>query len=746
MKNRYRFKDLAMTAFLICSMFHTAAQQSLKILPLGNSVTRGSMCLNGDINTCVRLEDPQSVGYRQRLYNLLNNSGYTIDFVGSQQYGTALMSDPDNAGFSGIRSDKLADIMQTGTSSYTGQVAPGAYLNYYPADIVLLHIGTNDVLDGNYSSNGIARILDAIKNYETASGKPVLVLLAKIISVRDYACNTHSGTIAFNNNLVTMAQTRINNGDHIVLVDMECGAGMNYSTDLVDQVHPNQAGYNKMADKWYGVIHNYNNAPVVAGIPDQSVKMKESFSAVALDLYVADLEDSPRDITWKIIPADPNHLNITVDVNRIAHITVKDPLWQGSETVEFVATDRGRVLTQLQKSHSTPVTFTVTQPDPPAAPGSLTATAASTHAVDLTWTDNATNEDGYEIYRSLLSGDNFVLVHTASAGISSWKDNSCLENTRYYYRVRAFNPGGYSSYSNEASAVTPRGIPAAPADLTLATDSVSAVFLNWKDNSSNEDGFEIERATGNGTAFNQVFTAGKDITNYTDTGLSGNIAYSYRLRAFNTAGTSSYTEVAAITIPNRIPETPANLREVLVTHQSVILAWDNPTPYEYVYELQYSVAEEGPFTAVQVDGDGSMAYVVNGLKPDTWYYFRIRAMRDTLKSPVSDIIAIKTLVDPNLPAGIGELNNKSFSRTGLVIYPNPLRDKAFVSFSAATGSSCLIRLYDMQGNLVLVKPLLAVTEQHMTPRELDTSALIPGIYMLVLTVQDVILSKRIVIE
>ncbi len=51
-----------------------------------------------------------------------------------------------------------------------------------------------------------------------------------------------------------MAQNRIDEGDDIIIVDMENGAGINYSTDLVDGIHPNDTGYSKMANVWFKAL------------------------------------------------------------------------------------------------------------------------------------------------------------------------------------------------------------------------------------------------------------------------------------------------------------------------------------------------------------------------------------------------------------------------------------------------------------------------------------------------------------
>ena len=140
-----KYLNIVYTILFGFTLVFSAEAQELRILPLGNSITRGSMCTNGDIHNCVHLPDAQAIGYRHRLITLMNNAGYDFDFIGNYKYGYGTMSDPDNAGFSAIRDHSLADIMETGNSSHTGQVTPGPFLNYYPTDIILLHIGTNDV-------------------------------------------------------------------------------------------------------------------------------------------------------------------------------------------------------------------------------------------------------------------------------------------------------------------------------------------------------------------------------------------------------------------------------------------------------------------------------------------------------------------------------------------------------------------------------------------------------------------------
>lgn len=93
--------------------------------------------------------------------------------------------------------------------------------------------------------------------------------------------------------------------------------------------------------------------------------------------------------------------------------------------------------------------------------------------------------------------------------------------------------------------VTPTAapLPAAPSGLTASAVSRTQVDLAWSDNSSNETGFRIERST-DGTTFSQVTTVSANVTTYSNTGLSRNRQYYYRVRANGSAGSSAYSNVA----------------------------------------------------------------------------------------------------------------------------------------------------------------------------------------------------------
>ncbi|MBN1787606.1 MAG: PASTA domain-containing protein [Sedimentisphaerales bacterium] len=195
-----------------------------RIMPLGDSITRGWW---GSV-----YDD----GYRKPLYEKLKAAHYNFDFMGSLSDGN--FADPHHEGHDGWHADT------TGEDDILGQVYN--WLTAHPVDIILLHIGTNDITYGGPDINEVYDILDEIDRFSTDT----TVILALIINRKTYS----SITTQYNTDLYNMAQDRIVLGDDIIIVDME--SALDYSTDMDDNVHPNDAGYAKMADVWFAALES----------------------------------------------------------------------------------------------------------------------------------------------------------------------------------------------------------------------------------------------------------------------------------------------------------------------------------------------------------------------------------------------------------------------------------------------------------------------------------------------------------
>ncbi len=122
---------------------------------------------------------------------------------------------------------------------------------------------------------------------------------------------------------------------------------------------------------------------------------------------------------------------------------------------------------------------------PDAAIG-LSGYALSKTSIQLNWTDNPTpvyDETGFEIYRSLVSGENYKLVGITNANELSFVDSLLNPNTEYYYLVRSVNENGAAPISSEIGVKTlvDNIPPTAPLNLELVSKTPNSVTLSWEE-------------------------------------------------------------------------------------------------------------------------------------------------------------------------------------------------------------------------------------------------------------------------
>jgi hypothetical protein len=294
----------------------------------------------------------------------------------------------------------------------------------------------------------------------------------------------------------------------------------------------------------------------------------------------------------------------------------------------------------------------------PAAPSGLSATAAFSTSITLSWTDQSTNEDTFKVERALGAGA-FSQVGTVGPNVTTYADSGLIAGTSYSYRVRASNTGGDSAYSNTASATTLPSSPAAPSGLTATAASTTSISLTWVDQSTNEDTFKIERALGAG-AFSQVATVGPNITTYADSGLTAGTSYSYRVRASNTGGDSAYSNTATATTVPTAPAVPSGLSATAASSTSINLTWVDNSTNETSFKIERALGA-GAFSQVGTVGAGVTTYADSGLTAGTSYSYRVRASNTGGDSAYSNTASATTLPTP--PAAPTGLVATAVSRT-----------------------------------------------------------------------------------
>ncbi|WP_442508484.1 GDSL-type esterase/lipase family protein [Novipirellula sp. SH528] len=198
----------------------TAAEKTVTLLPLGDSITAGGGGGGGN--------------YRHELDKRLKDAGRSFAFVGPKTDGKGL----SHAGYSGWNSSKIRDAI--------GNIYP-----QYPADIVLLHMGHN-----HFSEHDpvplIVQNTNAILDTIFSQNKHATVLVARVIPAGKLP--KYSYIPELNRQLERLCKERQSDSpERVVLVDQ--ASGFDWTTDTVaDKVHPNADGAAKMAEVWAAMI------------------------------------------------------------------------------------------------------------------------------------------------------------------------------------------------------------------------------------------------------------------------------------------------------------------------------------------------------------------------------------------------------------------------------------------------------------------------------------------------------------
>jgi lysophospholipase L1-like esterase len=213
---------IAVAATLALNVNAASAESNggVRVMPLGDSITEGTQVPGGS---------------RIGLWQRFTTNRYTVDFVGSLFNGPSTLGDHDHEGHPGWRIDQIdANIV--------------GWLNTFNPRTVLLHIGTNDVLQNfNLGSapSRLSTLIDRITNTKPAAD----VFVAQIIPLSNPGQDAAART--FNAAIPGIVQSKVNAGKRVHLVNMYSALT---TADLIDGIHPTATGYNKMAATWYNAL------------------------------------------------------------------------------------------------------------------------------------------------------------------------------------------------------------------------------------------------------------------------------------------------------------------------------------------------------------------------------------------------------------------------------------------------------------------------------------------------------------
>jgi len=287
----------------------------------------------------------------------------------------------------------------------------------------------------------------------------------------------------------------------------------------------------------------------------------------------------------------------------------------------------------------------------PAAASGLDAVPVSGYAINVTWTDNSTDETGFRVERAASAAGPWTIVANLGLNATALFDyqSGVIEQQRCY-RVFAVNSYGDSDPSNGDCTA----IPATPTNLT-ANIANGAVDLTWTDNSSVEDGVEVQRAA-QGEAWAVIATLPANATGYHDASLSPDVMYTYFVRAQRDGGTSGASNTVQALVVTAPPAAPGPVDALPYGSNAVAVYWSANSSNETGYRIERSTDGGATWSDAGSAGRGETSFAdFGGLVSEQAVCYRVVALNQIGESPASSVDCTTPPAGPtNLTATLGD--------------------------------------------------------------------------------------------
>jgi len=372
----------------------------------------------------------------------------------------------------------------------------------------------------------------------------------------------------------------------------------------------------------------------------------------------------------------------------------------------------------------------------------LTAKTISTTQIDLAWNlgtqDGVTNNRVAQgVYRSSISAtDGFTKIATLGDYEATYSDKSASPKTKYWYKIVTANFQGESPFSNVATATT-LGPPYAPTNLTavLANDALGNTIIKtgWKDNSDDEWGFALERATDS-TFTKGVVRADLDSNTVAATSIpvEEGVTYYFRVNASNKYGSSKYSPTTKLEIVvTAAPNAPYDLKGT-ATATEVSLKWGDDSNKETAFDVERST-DGTTFTKLASTGRNEVSYVDKTVAEKTKYFYRVRATNSKGNSGYTNVLQVTT--PAKVSASIELVAEEVFK-----VYPNPTADAVKVSVSENMLKDSGMIIITDKSNRIISKTILTPNQSEY---RLDLSNYSEGTYTISLRTETQQITKRV---
>jgi len=261
------------------------------------------------------------------------------------------------------------------------------------------------------------------------------------------------------------------------------------------------------------------------------------------------------------------------------------------------------------------------------APSNAWVTPVSPMQLKLQWWDNSNSESGYLIERK--SDKVWETISTTKENVREYVD-TVVPEVIYTYRIRAYNPYGYSSYSEEVSGNTMNP----PTNLT-AEATGSRVLLSWIDNSQREEKIEVYRRVGR--TLQKLATLPANSTSYLDETTEFDKTYSYYMRYYNGQNFVDSTVITITVLP-----APSNLKVTAISSTSVQVSWADNSTQEKAYVVERKDGTSGKWKEVASLSPSSEVYKDVELIPGFTYFYRVKCISEYGDQVYSEEVKITT--------------------------------------------------------------------------------------------------------
>ena len=297
----------------------------------------------------------------------------------------------------------------------------------------------------------------------------------------------------------------------------------------------------------------------------------------------------------------------------------------------------------------------------PLAPSNVFAQQSAT-AFSINWADNASTEYAYRIDRAPIGSSSFVPFDSTLANATQYSHLG--DGAAYQYKVVAVGQAGEAS--SGAVSIT---VPAAPTNLTAPPRTTSAtVVMSWRDNSTNETSFTVNRSADNGLTWTAIATVastgtaitGTGIVTYSDTNALIGSAYQYQVFAVNATGTSAASNTLSVAQISPPVAPTALTAAVRTTSATVVLNWTDNANNESSFTVNRSINGGLTWTAIASiartgaasTGVGAVTYSDTTALANTAYTYQVVAVNASGNSVASNNLSVAAIVAPAAPTTV----------------------------------------------------------------------------------------------